>query len=493
MYVDEDIVVLSCDGLDFDYIDLKNQSYPIFNTDDEKNYIAARNHLLGKRVQRIVCKGFNEKIAQILDGAYTAESIVYIKKSKSSSVYIINEITQSATRDQSSIVFPYSYRNLLNEITGNSQNRSYKTIRISNQPLPQPETRIKTLGFSEQPLLTIAMSSYNVRNYILNGIASIKRQPYTNDIEVIVVDDGSTDDSVKVVKQFNTFLEKQGVRSIKIIKKRNGGHGSTINEAVKAASGKYFRLLDADDYYSTPNFMAFLEQLKDCSSDLVLSDYTEDVLSPYHFNAVSPYRESLSSKKARPVSRVAFPGVGPLLATTTIKTKLLQANHELIDEKSFYVDMEYNFINYSISDTISYIPENIYIYLIGRKNQSMAIESMKKRWKDHERVTSWLLAHYSNLPANTSAGKKEHLLKNIVLPMVRSQYMITTEYLASPSAFRSFDTILSTYPKIYNDPSVAGNRIKLHRLTKGLSVPISPAVLNAKQFICRFTSNSYNR
>jgi len=95
------------------------------------------------------------------------------------------------------------------------------------------------------PLVTIGIPNYNYANYIIDSINSVLNQTYPN-IELIIVDDFSKDNSVAVIDQFiHTY---QGYIKIKFIRNKvNGGLTKVCNQILEAAKGKYFQTLDADD------------------------------------------------------------------------------------------------------------------------------------------------------------------------------------------------------------------------------------------------------
>ena len=74
-------------------------------------------------------------------------------------------------------------------------------------------------------------------------------------LEVIVVNDGSTDTSSRLAHSFN---DKQP-NVFKVIDKANGHYGSCINTGLASASGKYVKVLDADDYFNSPDFNDYLK------------------------------------------------------------------------------------------------------------------------------------------------------------------------------------------------------------------------------------------
>ncbi len=92
------------------------------------------------------------------------------------------------------------------------------------------------------PFFTVVIPLYNKENYISKTIESVLAQDFKS-YEVIVVDDGSTDNSYHRVKPFGNH------EKVSIIKKENGGVSSARNFGIKIADGKYIALLDADDYW----------------------------------------------------------------------------------------------------------------------------------------------------------------------------------------------------------------------------------------------------
>ncbi len=97
-------------------------------------------------------------------------------------------------------------------------------------------------------LVSVIIPSYNSAHFIADAINSVINQSYTN-WELIIVDDGSTDDLERVIK---TYLEED--TRIKFVKKSNGGLGSARNFGIQHAEGTYILPLDADDTFE-PSFI----------------------------------------------------------------------------------------------------------------------------------------------------------------------------------------------------------------------------------------------
>lgn len=94
----------------------------------------------------------------------------------------------------------------------------------------------------EKDLISIIVPIYNVEDYLEECILSIIRQTYQN-VEILLIDDGSTDDSSSIAKNY----EKKDNR-IKYYHKKNGGLSSARNYGIEKANGKYLMFIDSDDY-----------------------------------------------------------------------------------------------------------------------------------------------------------------------------------------------------------------------------------------------------
>lgn len=106
-------------------------------------------------------------------------------------------------------------------------------------------------------VLTIVIPTYNMEKFISRCLDSLLILNI-NDVEILVINDGSRDNSSKIAHEYQ---EKYPL-SIKVIDKENGNYGSCINVALSMATGKYFRILDADDYFDNKSFANYVDMLK---------------------------------------------------------------------------------------------------------------------------------------------------------------------------------------------------------------------------------------
>ena len=118
-------------------------------------------------------------------------------------------------------------------------------------------------------LLTIVVPSYNASKYLDFNLQSFLRPSVPEKLEVIVVDDGSTDETARIA---DVYHEKYS-DTIKVVHKENGGHGSGINAGLRAATGKYFKVVDADDWVDHEA----LERLLDYIASFDVADADSDI------------------------------------------------------------------------------------------------------------------------------------------------------------------------------------------------------------------------
>ncbi len=124
----------------------------------------------------------------------------------------------------------------------------------------------KGVGFMT-PLVSIIVPVYNVENYLPRCIDSLIEQSL-KDIEIVLVNDGSTDSSKKICEEY-----KKKDKRIILINKTNGGLSDARNAGIDIATGEYIAFVDSDDYIHKDMYKILLKVLIDNNSDIVESDY----------------------------------------------------------------------------------------------------------------------------------------------------------------------------------------------------------------------------
>lgn len=118
-----------------------------------------------------------------------------------------------------------------------------------------------------QPSVSVVMPVYNAAKFIHKSLDSLLNQTLQN-IEIICVNDGSTDDSLAILKDYASRDAR-----IKIIDKPNSGYGHTINRGIEAASGEYIGNLDPDDFTDIGMYEKLYHTAKEYDADVVKSNY----------------------------------------------------------------------------------------------------------------------------------------------------------------------------------------------------------------------------
>ena len=112
-------------------------------------------------------------------------------------------------------------------------------------------------------LISVIVPVYNVESYVAKCIESIQNQSYQH-LEIILVDDGSTDDSGDICDQYAAYDDR-----IKVIHQENGGLSAARNTGIEAANGDYIGFVDSDDYIGLTVYEDMLHLLKENNLDII--------------------------------------------------------------------------------------------------------------------------------------------------------------------------------------------------------------------------------
>ena len=124
-------------------------------------------------------------------------------------------------------------------------------------------------GVSSQPKVSVVIPMYNVKDYLPKCIESVIRQTL-KDIEIICVNDGSTDNSLEIAKEF----EAKDPR-VKVIDKKNSGYGNSMNIGFNAAKGEYIGIVESDDFIAEDMYEKLYELTLNGTVDVVKSNFYE--------------------------------------------------------------------------------------------------------------------------------------------------------------------------------------------------------------------------
>jgi len=306
-------------------------------------------------------------------------------------------------------------------------------------------------------ILTIVVPTYNVEKYLEQCLESFVIPEIMEELEVLIINDGSTDTSPQIGKRY--VSEYPG--TFRMITKENGGHGSTINTGIAKAEGKYFKVVDGDDWVIEEGLKKLIHFLKSVEADMVLSNY-------YWVN-------DLSAETSKEVQRVCpdslygrsvpFNSVSGKIFfkmhAITYRTEILRKVPDKIDENCYYVDMEYMTFPIPFIVTVGAIPDYVYMYRIGQPTQSVSMENMKKRCKQHEQVLEHLLKYFDEFKEDDY----RFCMARIAARVVTSQYKIYLSFGKDhkEKLIKMENYIRNKYPEIYN--SVKNPAIRILRIS----------------------------
>lgn len=258
-------------------------------------------------------------------------------------------------------------------------------------------------------LLTISIAAYNVERYIRQTLESLCCEQILPDIEIIVVDDGSNDKTYDIAKQY----EEKYPESFRVVHKKNGGWGSTVNYSIEHASGKYFKLLDGDDYFNSKGFIEFIEKLRNIDVDIVYSTYfrldsvSGKVLQRFDADSSFP-RNKILKLCNMDLSNFAMPSI-------TFATKLLQNNNIRLMQHCFYTDSEFVVKGMAYASTVFLTDIPVYMYRVGRDGQSIDIKGVKKHYMDAIQVAKELIVFSDKHISSDSSEILTNYIKHSII------------------------------------------------------------------------------
>ena len=271
----------------------------------------------------------------------------------------------------------------------------------------------------QDKLLSIVIPAYNAEEYLLETIPTILDSKNIDLIDVMIVNDGSIDNTEQLA---NSFVE-QFPKSVRVINKKNGGHGSAVNTGINYAVGKYFKIVDADDWVDTNNLDLLIEYLKNTNVDEILTPYYQVFVNEKD-KLETEYNEFKKVQENQIYSADSFfnltkQTVG--MHTITIKTEILKNNGIELSEKMFYVDMEFITKILPFVKNMVYLNYPVYKYRLGTSGQSVSIESYIKNRMMHKQVILNLVEFYTN---TEMSNVKKRVFQKLLFNLIRMQCII---------------------------------------------------------------------
>lgn len=236
---------------------------------------------------------------------------------------------------------------------------------------------------SKKVRFSIIMCAYNVEKYISKSIESVLEQDF-NDYELLIINDGSTDNTAKIVKSYTD-------KRIKFVNhKQNSGLSCARNEAVSIAKGEYILYLDADDtLYEDTTLSKINNTIGNEKLDLIY--FGVQYIGGNNDKAYVPNEEN-SSREARIACDMHF-----AVASKCWRREFLKEKNITFIEGMYYEDMVYSIKASIFADKLKYGSFPIYNYYRNREGSIMSTPSIK-RCTDMFKMLSHLMDLYEITP-----------------------------------------------------------------------------------------------
>ena len=235
-----------------------------------------------------------------------------------------------------------------------------------------------------EKLLSVVIPTYNMEAYLRRCLDSVTRDDVPSSLELIVVNDGSTDGSLAIMQE---YAEKRP-DIVNIIDKPNGHYGSCVNVALKVATGKYFRILDADDWFDTEELIKFLNLLQATESDVIVTPYcVHRRTQTYTIRPQGVVFENKYSANDKHVWNRQQPNLYAMHAFS-YKTSILKNVNLKLTEGICYTDTEYLLYPLQKAKDISFLNIVLYHYDWTRDGQSMTPEVYTKNHSHLAKIVS---------------------------------------------------------------------------------------------------------
>lgn len=230
--------------------------------------------------------------------------------------------------------------------------------------------------------LTVIVPAYNVENYLEKALDSCVIQNMES-LEVLVVNDGSTDRTYEIAKRY----EEVYPTCFKAINKANGGYGSVLNYGIEHANGRYLKVLDGDDWFNSGTLESFIERAPSINSDLVGFSYAEidDISNALNIKHDIPIDTEGEYKAAEVLGKSAS------MHSFIYKTELVRNCQIDFPEHCLYTDTILVTVVLDVSDTVYIVPQDLYQYRVGREGQSIDPHVRARKLNDMHRVLRYLM------------------------------------------------------------------------------------------------------
>ena len=269
-----------------------------------------------------------------------------------------------------------------------------------------------------QPLITFTIPCYNSADYLDACVESLI--PAGDDIEIILVNDGSTKDNTS--EKIHAW-ESRLPGIVKAIDQPNKGHGGAVNTGLEAASGLYFKVVDSDDWLDSEALPLLMSRIRTEAkrvqpTDMIVANYIYDKVYEGTKNVVD-YRSVFPVDREFGWDEVGNFKQGQfiLMHAVVYRTDLLRDCGIRLPEHTFYVDNIFVYVPMAQVQTIRYLDIDLYHYFIGREDQSVNESVMMGRMDQQLRITRVMIDSVRLPDASLDPHLQNYLVKYLSMMM----------------------------------------------------------------------------
>ena len=275
-------------------------------------------------------------------------------------------------------------------------------------------------------LLSVTIPCYNSAEYMENAIKSAIAGG--EDIEILVVNDGSNDNTADIADEYS----KRYPGIVRAIHKKNGGHGSAVNTGIANAKGLYFKVLDSDDWFDEDSLLKVMDFLRKVVTDsipldMLICNYVYEKPSINKQKVIS-YNSAIPKDKFITWNNVKHFRMSQNLIMHSLiyRTKLLRECRLKLPEHTFYVDNIYAYKPLPYVKCMYYMDTNLYRYYIGRSDQSVNEVVMTKRIDQQIKVTKLMIDCHNPLKIKNKK-LRNYMIKYLAMMMIVSSALLVNE------------------------------------------------------------------
>lgn len=245
------------------------------------------------------------------------------------------------------------------------------------------------------------------------------------DVEIIIVNDGSKDRTSEIAHRY----EEQYPTIVRAVDQVNGGHGEAVNTGLAYAQGKYFKVVDSDDWVDEDALMKILKVLKDFEADeqqvdMLIANYVYEKEGMEHKKVIH-YKNVLPENEIFGWNDVKRFHLGQyiLMHSVIYRTDFLKLCQLKLPKHTFYVDNIYVYYPLPHVRKIYYIDVDFYRYYIGREDQSVNEKVMIGRVDQQIFVTKSMIDMYE-LKNVTNKKLRQYMLNYLAIMMTVSSILL---------------------------------------------------------------------